>query len=75
LFGEAFFRLKKELHFGDKNFFSRKTLHISEKTTEWGWFFFKEKLGLLDVFSFCEAVNRQEEEADRKNQEENRQHI
>jgi hypothetical protein len=34
LFGEeAFFRLKKELHFGDKNFSRKKTLHISEKTT------------------------------------------
>ena len=34
LFGEeAFFRLKKELHFGDKNFSRKKTLHIFEKTT------------------------------------------
>ena len=34
LFGEeAFFRLKKELRFGDKNFSRKKTLHISEKTT------------------------------------------
>ena len=35
LFGEeALFQLKKELHFGDKNYFSgKKILLISEKTT------------------------------------------
>jgi hypothetical protein len=55
-------------------FFQAKLCTFLRRRLSRGGFFFKEKLGLLDVFWFCEAGIRQEE-ADWQNQEEVRQHI